>query len=284
MKTPLLLPGVILVLIAGACSSPSDPGTDVPVTTSVAADTLLQPVRLELSMTPSTFPAVAGVALGFRVLAFDANGERVNSFRSEVTVSDPAVAALSIIPATNSGQRPEAYGYLDLRRPGTFEVHARYGTATASMMVEALPDPPVSDDLIVESFHVVEYPVVCAWQCPYLAYAPSFRLRAADDAGPVTLRGVELSIAAHRNRLCQDQIPFAPGQSRLLEGADPYLWINPLVLTSLDGIPLPGDTASLRLIVQRSDGSFGTVRATGPVHRRTSNTTAPGLPTWEWGC
>jgi hypothetical protein len=164
-------------------------------------------------------------------------------------------------------------------------VTARYGSAIHSVAIEVLPDPPLSTDLVIDSFYVVEYRDICvASDCPYLVYTPTFQLRAANGAAPVRLQGVEMTIGSRPKFICKDDVPFLPGQSRRFSGVDPYLWNNPLVLVSRDAKPIFEDTASLRLFVQGADGSYSVVGSSGPIHRESPLTDTPGLPTWEWSC
>jgi hypothetical protein len=36
--------------------------------------------------------------------------------------------------------------------------------------------------------------------------------------------------------------------------------------------------------VQDSEGRFSLVEGSGPIHRLSSNSLLPGLPTWQWTC
>jgi hypothetical protein len=280
MKTPFSTLALVLALLSSACASPIEPATPDLNIPAIIPNTAGEPARLQISVDPSPFDSFAGVSMGLTILAFNASGVRVNSIGTVVRISDPLIASHTVYPFTYSG-RSDARVSLQLNRPGTFLVTAQFGSATSIIEIEVLPDPPLSTDLVIDSFYVVEYRQPCAWECPYLVYAPIFQLRAAGDTAPFTLRGVELSIGTKPKAFCGVDVPFLPGQSRLFSGVSPTFYFNYLVLVSLDGKPLPEGTASLRLIVQGADGRFSRVEGSGPIRRLSPQ---PGLPTWQWGC
>jgi hypothetical protein len=79
-------------------------------------------------------------------------------------------------------------------------------------------------------------------------------------------------------------VKYTPGLSKHLNGIYDYLWSNDLMFVSLDGDPLPGDTATARVIIRNPDGSYGEVDATGLIVRMVANPIFPEPNTYGWSC
>src|SRR5215218_3895375 len=90
------------------------------------------------------------------------------------------IVSLALLAATAAGcdtsrvARPAAIGVTHPVGPDTFSAVPRSGTL-----------------LVVDSFTVVEYRASCAWECPFLAYAPLLKLREPSGSAAVTVVSVE---------------------------------------------------------------------------------------------
>lgn len=146
------------------------------------------------------------------------------------------------------------------------------------LSVKALP--PLGDALVVDSFAVVEYRESCAWDCPYLVYAPLLRLREPTGKVHADAVGVTVTIADATIGPCSGEFRVEPGVSQHVNPIHWYLWANELVLVRLDGVPLTADSASARVIVRDAHGRLSRIEARGPILRPT---TKPVLPSSEGG-
>ena len=235
--------------------------------------------RLKLFLTPSDAQHV-GMRNWITIEATDNQGRTTNTDQSTATSSDPSVAEiidaqvfkLIDIRGDTTAQR---WPVLRLKSPGATTVRVTLGNLTDSVVVRVAPAPPTSTALVVDSFTVVEYPVACAWACPYLAYAPLLKLREPTGKSSVTVIGVEFVVSTQKIGMCSGIFPVTSGTSAHVNPIFPYLWSNDLIVVSVDGTPLPDGPTTARVILRDAKGNIGQITAVGSIQRMVQN---PDLP------
>ncbi|HMN10171.1 MAG TPA: hypothetical protein PKC83_15415 [Gemmatimonadaceae bacterium] len=240
-----------------------------------------------------TTAAFVGMRRTVVVFAFDAKGAPMNSGDAMVTISDPgaaAVASRSVFPVVvgATGRRfTELQLSLQLIGEGEVSIEASVGAASGQAVLHIRPQPPITTALVIDSFTVVEYHATCAWDCPYLYYAPLLKLREPTGSAWATVEGVEITIPGKTTGMCRGSVPYRPGQSLYVSYVDPYPWSNDLFFVSLDGKPVPDGLATARVIVRDVRGAYGTIEASAPIQRMVKDPVFPApseAAPFGWEC
>lgn len=237
--------------------------------------------------------AFVGMRRVISVLAFDQTRNRVSAGEAEVSISNASaitveqVTKVPVIVAGTGRMITELQMSIQLIREGTTVIRFALGTASDSVVLHIKGTPPPTKALVVDSFTVIEYRERCAWDCPYLVYAPVLKLREPTGGTFATVEGVEFTIPGMSTGMCRGTATYLPGQTHHLNYIDPYLWSNDLILVRLDGTPVPDGPATARVLVRDSQGHFGIVEASAPIQRMVKSPTLPAPPSgWSsaWMC
>lgn len=239
------------------------------------------PARIEVTPLQWTGPTFAGSIRGLYVSAYDANGNAISPATTHISLSDPSRARLWV--NTGTLHQNIILLYLRFEQPGPVTITAQRGDIVGTIEVAALDDPPPTNAVRIDDFAVHEFRAPCAWECPYLVYAPTLRVAETLGATP-RLYAFDFTLGGERPGFCVENAPLAANQTREFTGIAPYLWDNFAIVVRLDGTPIPSDSATARVIVQHNDGSFGLVEARGPVRRVGSIDAMPGPRTPPWSC
>ena len=280
---------LLLALFLAACDSsvaapPAEPEPSVPVVTARPA------VRISLSTYRRSLDIV-GMNLQLIVLAFDAEGRRTSSDRVRATSSNTDVAVIrgvqtfDIDESTGPSWRA---GNVLVQRIGAGEttIRADLDGVTDSIRIRVQPFPVRPAALVVDTFTVLEYQATCAFNCPYLVYAPLLRLREPTGTSTAVVEAVEFSIPTKTTGLCTvDGLSFTPGLSAHVNGIDPYLWANDMIFVNLDGMAVPEGVATARVIVRGAGGELGLIEVSAPIQRVARGPTLPPPNTSVgWNC
>ena len=279
---------LILAIVSAACSSDAAVAPSR-APKSEAGTPALPPLAGSLQIVGDTGVLLAGSRRDFEIEAFDADNASVNTVDAVVTSSDPSIADVSETGFVTTRDTRTGRTWKDLSvhvsfvSAGSVTLQATLGGASTSIQLRVQPQPSTSTALVVDSFTVVEYHPSCAWACPYLAYAPLLVLREPTGSSSVEVIAVEFTLGSMATGLCRGSLTYQPGMSAHLNGIDDYLWSNDLIFVSLDGQPLPGDSATARVIVRQVDGTYGRIDAVGAVQRGIANPVLPA-PVSNWAC
>lgn len=273
---------LLLLLSAAACSS-DDPYTTVPATAPVSAD-------------PSRAITIAGDLTGLfpgarvRLQVGAKNAERlpVSTDAAQLTLSDPSVATI-----VSAGSIAVSYPQLGrstlelvpeliILAPGQTKLRATLDGASAEITLDVRSIADGMPALAVDSFAVVEYRASCAFNCPYLVYAPLLRLREVTGRSAARVVGVEFTIPRHTTGVCRGLVEFAAGTSAHVNGIDPYLWNNDLIFVETSGTPVPDGLATARVWVE-SEGVTRVLNAAAEIRRNVLNPQLPPLLS-SWSC
>ena len=280
-----LIPLAALTAIVLACDSPNAP----------AADVLAAPVpgavrTLRISM--DTAQLIEGV-LGHALLkAYDQSGMPLGTDRAQVVSSNPAVATIAASslnaardPRTGRIWQEQVIGFR-LVAPGTASVFVTLDGVSDTLRLVVHPLRPSSSALVVESFTVIEYRATCAWACPYLVYAPLLKLREPTGSRTAEVVAVEFTLGNKSTGVCRGMVAYTPGRSAHLNPIYDYLWSNDLIFVSLNGQPLPGDSATARVTVRDASGNYSEVKASSAVQRMVANPVLPAPQSNDsgWNC
>jgi hypothetical protein len=224
------------------------------------------------------------------VQATDQAGKHVSTDNAMLLSSDGSIVSVEneILVPIRDGQTgatwTERYATLRANAVGTATIQATIDGATNVVQLNVQP-LVASTALVVDSFTVVEYHETCAWNCPYLVYAPQLTLREPTGKSVVEIVSVEFTLGNRSTGTCNPgSLFYGPGVSAQLNGMYDYLWSNDLIFVSLDGTPLPDNVATARVIVRAGDGSIGVIVATGSVQRMVKNPTFPPPLVGGWDC
>jgi hypothetical protein len=225
----------------------------------------------------------------FQVNGWDSHGKRLSTPGAIITLSEPELADATIgtvaIQSIDWGASVTlTAATLRYRKAGRLVVTARLDSVSASVVVDIEPTPPLSGALVADSFAVVEFKDVCAWDCPYIVYVPALRIRETTGQGPATLLAIRVNIDGASTSLCRGEYALAAGETRDISGFDPYLWSNDLLLVSLDGTRVKGDTATAQLLFRDGAGNYGRAEVRGPILRLETNPAVPEPPAASWTC
>lgn len=232
-----------------------------------------EPTATRVELAGETGDGLVGRPRILMVFAYAADGRPVRSDDVDLSSSDPAVSTVArrtTVPVrdltrgttTNAVRLEFAEG-----KAGEATITATVGAASAQLRVRVIDVPNVATPMVVDSFVVVEYKDICAWDCPYIVYAPLLKLR-NPTAQRLTVELVSFSMPGHESGWCSaGGIDYAPGERAHLNGIDPYLWANDLIFVHLDGSRAPPGPVTARIIVRGADGSRGTLETTGRIHR-----------------
>lgn len=272
-----------LVAVTASCDA-----TD-PVTPPVAdpKDSL---VELELSAEAVEF--YTGSVTSVYVRGVNGYGRLVDVDSAIVTSSDPSVVSLSGRATfnwrdENGNQARGLKQIMTMTSPGTAVLRASLSGVTDSLVVKVIPIPQVSSAIAIDSFTVLEYRARCAWDCPYLVYAPLLKVREATGLVPVYVLAVQFDVSTRSTGVCNvGQLRLAPGFTGHINSIDPYLWANDMILVQLDGAPLPPGSASVRVIFRDAAGNDGMIEATGEIQRMVRDPVLPTSPFagTGWSC
>ena len=256
---------------------------------STPAPTPVTPRAAGIRVTAYTSDVYVGSTRQLTVVAWDADGNPINTDRVELKLSDTRVA---VVLESNTVTRRNANGSTTIELAPKLRLVAP-GTVIARVAMDGMSDSVsirVSDvttgqfPLVVDSFRVVEYGVRCSWACPYVAYAPLLRLREPTGSRSVEVVGVEFTMGDKDTGFCEGSANYGPGMTAELNGIDDYLWSNDLIFVSLDGSPIPADSASGRVIVKIAEGAYNEIDAKGPVQRNAVNPVLPPPRLNGWSC
>ena len=232
-----------------------------------------------------------GDGLLLTVEAQDLRRNNISTSQALVTSSNTSVASLlksTVIPivSVETGQRwEELYSVFRLVGPGTATLHVTLQGVSDSVVVNVRNKPSRENpSLVVDSFTVVEYPVHCAWACPYLSYAPLLTLREPSGRNTVDVISVEFTLGDRTTGVCRGRVTYPPGRSAHLNGIDEYLWSNDLIFVSLDGQPLRADVATARVIARDAGGRYSEIVATSAIQRMVMNPALPAPTGSGWEC
>lgn len=240
-----------------------------------------------------TVAAFMGMQRTVVVLAFDAKGAPMNSGDAIVTISDPDAAAevgrmvVPVVVGATERRFTELQLSLQLIGEGEVSIEASVGAASGQAVLHIRTQPPITAALVVDTFTVVEYHATCAWDCPYLYYAPLLKLREPTGSAWATVEGVEITIPGKTTGMCRGSVPYRPGQSLYVSYVDPYPWSNDLFFVSLDGKPVPDGLATARVIVRDVRGAYGTIEASAPIQRMVKDPVFPApseAAPFGWEC
>lgn len=137
-----------------------------------------------------------------------------------------------------------------------------------------LPVNPAAGPLAIASFRVLEYPMPCRSDCPYLLYAPLIELQAASGAASATVLGLSISVGDQTSWWCGGNASYRSGERAPLIGFEPYPSINGLMFVAPTGRPISG-LARATVLVSAADGTRSLLSATTTVQRSTQS---PALP------
>lgn len=281
----IILPAALVSFLIG-CDSPSVV-VNAPKSRAPAVSVPTRTVRVY----GDTAELFVGGLRRLTIEAQEMGGTRVSTDQAEVTSSNPSVAMVSettVIPMQNARTGEtwrELSPVIRLVAPGTATLRVTLRGESDSILV-AVRARPRSDNaaLVVDSFTVVEYRVSCAWECPYLAYAPLLKLREPTGKGSAEVVAVEFTLGDKTTGLCRGSVGYAPGASAHVNGIFDYLWSNDLIFVSLNGQPLPASVATARAIVRGADGGYSEIVVTGVVQRMVTNPVLPPPDGGGWQC
>lgn len=277
-----------LVLAAGLASltASCDPAAPLRVPTTPTAPPSV--AALELIAENKEF--YVGVKTAVFVQAFDASGRLAHSDSAVMRTSDPSVISLSTRHVTvmrrDGSEARTLRQVLTMIGAGTAVLRASIGGVSDSLVLKVLPVPPFSAALGVDSFTVIEYRAACAWDCPYLAYAPLLKLR-VPGGSPVELRAVQFDVSTKSTGWCNvGQLQLNGGFAGHINAIDPYLWNNDMIFVQLDGVPLVPGPARARVIFRDSLGMDGMTEVQGEIQRMVASPVFPGSPFagTGWSC
>jgi hypothetical protein len=233
---------------------------------------------------------VPGSSAHVSVQATSATGAHVSTDGAVLTSSNGSIINIEnsvLVPmrdAQTGATWTERYATVRAYGSGTATVQATIGGATDTVRLNVQPLAG-SAALVVDSFTVVEFRASCAWNCPYLVYAPQLTLREPTRTSTVQIVSVEFTLGKQTTGTCTPgSLSYGPGMSAELNGIYDYLWSNDLIFVSLDGTPLPDSIATARVVVRSGDGSVGSIFAAGPVQRMVKNPSFPAPLVGGWDC
>ena len=281
-------PFLFVVVAAGCDSTIATPTPIVRPSGPSAAPPPTPATRVELG--GDTSGAFVGRRLHLEIEAKDQSGNPVSSDIAQISVSNESVASVTdlhgIPVRTGNSIVTDMQFTLALTGAGETTLEIQVGDGTLSMTFDVAPSPPLSHALVVDSFSVAEFRVTCAWNCPYLEYAPLLYLREPTGNTTVEAVAIEVTIPTMTTGLCSGAVYFGPGTSRLASYTYSYTWSNDVFFVSLDGTPVPDGPATARVIVRDAAGTFSRIEATGPIIRSAPGPTVPTPvnPIEEWLC
>lgn len=261
-----MIPSLAALFVLAACEA-ANPTLGDPAPETPTGPPSTPPVRPHFHLILQGYPPIVGSRWGVYLHPREQD--------AAIGVSDPAVAVLEA-PAN-----VVARASLRLVGPGQTTVYARSGSAVDSVIFEVFPAPPPTTALVVDSFKVIEHRATCAWDCPYLLYAPLLWLREPTGSATAEVLGVQFGMpsllagAPHQEQGSPCEAKFGPGQSAQVIRFDPYPWNNDLLFVSLEGIPLPDEPATARVVVRDSNGQLGLLDATGTIRRNVADPDVP---------
>lgn len=268
---------------------PAPPAPPAPPVAPPPTGDVVAMVRVQVD----TVAAFIGMQRTVVVLAFDAKGAPMNSGDAIVTISDPDAATevgrmvVPVVVGATGRRFTELQLSLQLIGEGEVSIQASVGAASGQAVLHIRAQPPITAALVVDTFTVVEYHATCAWDCPYLYYAPLLRLREPTGSAWATVEGVEITIPGKTTGMCRGSVPYRPGQSLYVSYVDPYPWSNDLFFVSLDGKPVPDGLATARVIVRDVRGAYGTIEASAPIQRMVKDPVFPApseAAPFGWEC
>ena len=288
---PILL--VCLAALIASCdvtdpiTTPASP-QDFPVTPVVPKSEALAELALGAEASAFYSGSVTGVYLEGR----NGLGRRVHVDSAIVTSSNPSVVSLSSRTTFNWKDRDgsQARGLkhiMTMTSPGTAVLRASLSGITDSLVLTVMEVPRASSAIAIDSFTVLEYRAPCAWDCPYLVYAPLLKLREPTGSVPVYVLAVQFDVSTKSTGLCNvGQLRLGPGFTGHINAIDPYVWSNDMILVQLDGMPLPPGSAAVRIIFRDSAGNDGTIEANGEIQRLVRDPVFPESPfaAVYWSC
>jgi len=279
---------IVLAAALAACDScapPTEPtvGPDGPPTVAKVAA-----LRILID-SAGVFP---GMRLALGVEAADFQGNPLHTSEAAISVSDTSVAKIEsaqtvLVDADGTGRLVrEVLPVLRLYTPATTYFKVSLRERTDSVLIRVRPTGLPSTALVVDSFAVIEYKVICSFACPYIAYAPLLRLREPTGAVAADVVGIEFRVGAVTTGFCRGSAHYGPGESAHLNPIDPYLWSNDLIFVQISGVPLPGDIATAHVLVRSATGDYGFIDVTGPIQRLPATSALPtaGAPNSGWSC
>lgn len=246
-----------------------------------------RPVRLDAILSAPLLPVGERVRLD--VFVRDGAGALLGN-RDATVDMDTSMLALDSIGTyamtSNGVSYAQLRWVLRARRAGQTVVRVSVGGLTASAQFESLPIHAGGGSLAISSFRVIEYRDVCAWNCPYLIYAPLVELREVTGAAKASVSGIRVDIGEHTTGWCGgNTVDYRPGEQSHLIGFDPYPWANDILFASISGVPFPAEQAQVLLLVIDAQGTRSFLTATGPVERVVRRPDLPGLrPNTGWNC
>jgi hypothetical protein len=223
------------------------------------------------------------------IVASDANGNPINTDQADVQLSDARVA---VVTASNTVTRRNTNGVTTLESAPTLRMVGA-GVVVARVTMDGVSDSvslKVNEvvtglfPLVVDSFRVVEYGVKCTGGCSFVAYAPLLRLREPTGNKSIEVVAVEFTMGSKSTGFCEGSVNYGPGMTAELNGIDDYIWSNDLIFVNADGSPIPGDSASGRVVVKVADGAYNELDITGPVLRNVANPMLPPPRANGWFC
>jgi hypothetical protein len=241
----------------------------------------------ELELVAEAVEFFTGSATGVYVRGINRHGRPVDADSAVITSSDPSVVSLSGRATFNWNESRVLKQVMTMMSPGTAVLRASLSGVHDSLVVKVIPIPQASSAIAIDSFTVLEYRVRCAWDCPYLVYAPLLKLREPTGNTPVYLLAVQFDVSTLSTGVCNvGQLRLGPGFTGHINAIDPYLWENDMILVQLGGTPLPEGSASVRVIFRDSAGKDGMVEATGEIQRMVRDPVFPPSPFagTSWSC
>lgn len=275
--------------IAAGCDGRSTPaavtGPLPQVTRPAAVET--KPARVDAILSAPLLPVGERVRLD--VFVRDGAGALLGNRDAtvEIDTSVLVVDSIGTFPMTSNGVTyAQSRWVLRAKRVGPSVVRVSIGGLTTSAQFESLPVNASGGPLTITSFRVVEYREACAWNCPYLMYAPLVELREVTGTANASVRGMRIDIGEHTTGWCGgNTVDYRSGEQSQLIGFDPYPWANDILLASLNGIPFPAERATVLLLVIDAQGGRSFLTATGPIERMEHRPALPGpRPNAGWTC
>lgn len=287
MRGTRLLSAASLLSVMVSCDLPSPP--DFP--TTPPPPPVRQPATTVILGAQGTEFFVGEKAYLY-VSAHDSAGRPTHSDMATVSSSDPTVITLgerfaSTTYATDGGQVRGLRQAITMLSPGTATLRASIDGISDSKVLHVIPLPPVSTALVIDSFTVIEYRETCAWNCPYLVYAPLLKLREPTGTSPVYLHAVRFDVSSKSTGLCTaGQLKLGAGFVGHINHIGGYLWFNSLILVQLNGAPLADGPAKARVIFRDAQGVMGMAEAQAVIQRMVHNPQFPTTPFGEieWSC
>ncbi len=259
---------VLAVFGMGCGSADSSAGPDQ----EEAAAAAVKSVRIDID----TSELIAGATRRVFLHASDREGRSVSSDRATLTSLNPDVVSVDAKEVfvwrdySNGPRWVVRAAELRLITPGRAKLRVSLDGVSDSVTIDVHPPRPSATALVVDSFAVIEFRPICAWQCPYLAYAPLLKIREATGGRTATLVSIEFRVGNRSTGLCGGPITFGAGMALHIDQSHENPWANELQLLSTSGVPFAENEATVRITARDWQGNLSVTEARRPIQRLAS--------------